>query len=73
MNGVRYVDNVFSLSRPGIGLLLIYMSVEGLFFFLLTLVIEVYILSQYASYECLCEEKDLEHPIILTTEQFVTV
>ena len=38
---LRYVDNVFSMSRPGIGLNLIYFSVEGLFFFILTLLIEV--------------------------------
>ena len=42
MNGVRFVDNLFSLDRPGIGILLIYMSLEGIFFFLLTLLIEVY-------------------------------
>ena len=38
---MRYVDNIFSLDRPGIGFLLIYMSVEGLIFFILTLIIEV--------------------------------
>ena len=38
---MRYVDNIFSLDRPGIGILLIYMSVEGLIFFILTLIIEV--------------------------------
>jgi ATP-binding cassette subfamily A (ABC1) protein 3 len=40
-NDVRYVDNLFSLDRPGIGLLFIYMAIEGLAFFILTLFIEV--------------------------------
>ena len=37
----RYVDNVFSTDRPGIGLNIIYFVFEGIFFFLLTLLIEV--------------------------------
>lgn len=41
MNDIRYVDNLFSLERPGIAILLIYMAIEGLVFFILTLIIEV--------------------------------
>ena len=37
----RYVDNVFSLDRPGIGLNILYFVFEGIFFFLLTMLIEV--------------------------------
>ena len=42
---VRYVDNPFSTDRPGVGVNLIYMAVEGLLFFMLTVLIEVCVLS----------------------------
>ena len=45
---MRYVDNLFSLDRPGIGILFIYMSVEGLVFFILTLFIEVRVSKLYS-------------------------
>ena len=38
----RYVDDIFSTSRPGVGVNLIYFFFEGVFFFLLTLLIEVH-------------------------------
>ena len=38
----RYVDNIFSISRPGIGTNILYLVLEGFFFFILTLLIEVY-------------------------------
>lgn len=41
MNNVRYVDNLFSIQRPGVGLVLVYMSIEGFVLFILTLIIEV--------------------------------
>ena len=37
----RYVDDVFSTARPGVGVNLVYFFLEGVFFFLLTLLIEV--------------------------------
>jgi len=37
---LRFVDNVLSFERPGIGVIITYMAVEGLFFFILTLLIE---------------------------------
>ena len=37
----RYVDDIFSTSRPGIGVNLIYLVFEGVLFFMLTLLIEV--------------------------------
>lgn len=37
----NYVDNPFEFNKPGIGLTLIYMFVEGIIFFILTLFIEV--------------------------------
>ena len=40
-DSVRYVDDVFSTDRPGIGVNLIYMLLEGILFFTLTLLIEV--------------------------------
>jgi hypothetical protein len=36
----RYVDNIFSISRPGIGTNILYLVLEGFFFFILTLLIE---------------------------------
>ena len=38
---LRFVDNVLSFERPGIGVIITYMAVEGVFFFILTLLIEV--------------------------------
>lgn len=38
---IRYVDNPLSTDRPGIGVNLIYMAMEGVFFFILTLLLEV--------------------------------
>lgn len=35
------MDNVFSLSRPGIGATLIFMGAEAVIFFALTLLVEV--------------------------------
>ena len=40
-DNTRYVDNVFSTDRPGIGVNLVYFALEGIFFFILTLLIEV--------------------------------
>ena len=41
VNNVHYVDNLFTIRRPGVGLVLLYMAIEGLFLFILTLIIEV--------------------------------
>ena len=38
---VRYVDNVLSTTRPGVGVNIIYLLLEGVLFFILTLLIEV--------------------------------
>ena len=35
------MDNLFTTERPGIGVVLIYMAVEGVVFFIVTLLIEV--------------------------------
>jgi ATP-binding cassette subfamily A (ABC1) protein 3 len=36
----RYVDDVFATERPGIGVNIVYLLLEGVFFFILTLLIE---------------------------------
>ncbi|CAI8053623.1 ATP-binding cassette sub-family A member 3 [Geodia barretti] len=38
---IRYVDNPLSIDRPGVGVNLIYMTLEGVLFFALTLLLEV--------------------------------
>ena len=38
---VRYVDNVLSTTRPGVGVNIIFLLLEGILFFILTLLIEV--------------------------------
>ena len=38
---IRYVENPLSVDRPGVGANLIYMAVEGVLFFVLTLLLEV--------------------------------
>ena len=38
----NYVDNPFELNKPGIGLTLIYMFIEGIIFFIFTLFIQVH-------------------------------
>ncbi len=38
---IRYVDSVFDTKRPGVGIIFVYMVLEGCVFFLLTLAIEV--------------------------------
>ena len=38
---IRYVDNPLSTDRPGIGVNLIYMAMEGVLFIVLTLLLEV--------------------------------
>ena len=38
---ILFVDNVFAFSRPGIGITLIYMGVEAILFFAVTLLVEV--------------------------------
>lgn len=43
---IRYVDSLFTTERPGIGVVLIYMAVEGVVFFILTLLIEVSVLEE---------------------------
>ena len=40
-DSIQFVDNIFSLSRPGIGATLIYMGAEAIVFFALTLLVEV--------------------------------
>ena len=39
---IRYVENPLSTDRPGIGVNLIYMAIEGVVFFALTLLLEVW-------------------------------
>ena len=39
---LHYVDNVLTFERPGIGIILVYMAVEGVLFFILTILIEVH-------------------------------
>ena len=39
--GVEYADSVFQFSSPGIGHIFLYMALEGLFFMILTIIIEV--------------------------------
>ena len=38
---IFFVDNVLAFSRPGIGITLIYMGVEAILFFAITLLVEV--------------------------------
>ena len=38
---IRYVENPLSIDRPGIGVNLIYLMLEGVLFFALTLLLEV--------------------------------
>ena len=38
---VRYVDSPLQFARPGIGSVLLYMAIEGLFFFMLVPILEV--------------------------------
>lgn len=38
---VKFVDNPLEFNKPGIGLVLLYMFVEGIVFFILTLFIQV--------------------------------
>ena len=38
---IRYVDSPFDLDRPGIGAIFLYLTFQGIIFFLLTLLIEV--------------------------------
>ena len=38
---IRFVQNPLSTDRPGIGMNLIYMALEGVLFFALTLLLEV--------------------------------
>ena len=40
-SGIRYVDSPLEFARPAIGSILLYMAIEGLLFFILTLLIEV--------------------------------
>ena len=46
-DSIRYVDDVFSTDRPGIGINLVYMFLEGILFFILTLLIEVSFIFTY--------------------------
>lgn len=41
MNNIKYVNNIFSMDRPGIGLAILYMELEGLFFYTLLILAEV--------------------------------
>ena len=38
---VAYVDNLLEFNKPGIGTTLLYMFVEGVVFFILTLIVQV--------------------------------
>lgn len=38
---IRYVDNPLSTNRPGVGVNIIYMAMEGVLFIVLTLLLEV--------------------------------
>ena len=40
---VRFVENIFSTDRPGIGVNILYLFFEGILFFILTLLIEVHV------------------------------
>ena len=40
-DSVKYVDSVLEFPRPGIGSILFYMALEGVIFFLVTLLLEV--------------------------------
>lgn len=40
-DNIRYVDNPLSIDRPGIGVNIIYMAMEGVLFIALTLLLEV--------------------------------
>ena len=52
---IRYVDNPLSIDRPGVGVNLIYMTLEGVLFFALTLLLEVCFLTVHPFYDlCLC-------------------
>ena len=60
---MRYVDNPLSIDGQGIGVNLIYMAMEGLLFFMLTLLIEVCTLSAlyWKSYTvCTCVHKSCQ-------------
>ena len=41
MTNQSYVDNPLDTRRPGIGMIYVYMFVEGVVFFILTLLIQV--------------------------------
>ena len=47
---IRYVDNPLSIDRPGVGVNLIYMTLEGVLFFALTLLLEVCFLTVHYFY-----------------------
>ena len=49
---IRFVEDVFSTERPGIGVNLIYFFLEGIFFFILTLLLEVSWRARYATDAC---------------------
>ena len=48
---IRFVDNPLSTTRPGVGLNLVYLALEGIFFFILTLLLEVSSLVCYLNYK----------------------
>ena len=48
----RFVENIFSTDRPGIGVNIIYFFIEGIFFFIFTLFLEVRWRARYASDPC---------------------
>ncbi|CAI8007469.1 ATP-binding cassette sub-family A member 3 [Geodia barretti] len=69
-NDVRYVDNLFSLDRPGIGILFIYMSVEGLVFFILTLFIEWHFFTREISKLCQTRQSHRKMSFSVTNSLF---
>ena len=49
---IRFVENIFSTDRPGIGVNLLYFFLEGVFFFILTLLLEVSWRARHATDAC---------------------
>ena len=59
--GVRFEDNLLSINKPGIGVTCIYLFFEGIVYFLITLLIQVWLCRGFPATldqsECLSAKK----------------